>query len=75
MECDNGITLHLRTDHGDVALHSDMPSGINFVSYVATLTGEVPCGTFTPPPHVIVVYRRGSDTAYLGEPLAVEFRE
>jgi hypothetical protein len=68
-----GMNLHVQTEQGMVVLHSDMPSRINFVSYLSTPRGPVVCGAVTPAVHVIVVYRRTTDPAYLGDPLAVEF--
>ena len=74
IDCAKGMDLHVRTDRGIVLLHSDMPSRINFVSYVSTVKDSIVCGAVTPELHVIVVYKRTTDPAYLGEPLAVEFR-
>ena len=74
IDCDKGMTLHVRTARGIVLLHSDMPSRVNFVSYVSTLKSSIVCGAVMPELHVIVVYQRTTDPAYLGDPLVVEFR-
>jgi tetratricopeptide (TPR) repeat protein len=73
IDCARGMNLYVQTTQGPVVLHSDMPSRINFISYLPTPMRPVVCGAVTPPSHVIVVYGKATDPAYIGEPLSVEF--
>ena len=73
VDCAMGMNLHVQTTQGVVVLHSDMPSRIDFVSYLPTPRGPVVCGAVLPPVHVIVVYRPTTEPPFIGDPLAVEF--
>lgn len=75
MDCSRGLTLRVRVNNQSVELHTDMPSKIEFVSYLATVSDSVGCGPVKPDIPVAIVYRRTEDTRFLGEPLRVEFVE
>jgi len=74
VDCSHGMTLSVRLDNRIVKLHAENPSKIDFVSYTNSVKGGIGCGPVNPELHVVVVYRRSTDPAFLGEPLAVEFR-
>jgi tetratricopeptide (TPR) repeat protein len=74
IECENGITLELRTDRGLVQLHSDTPDKIKFVTFVASSSDSISCGPLQPEAYVSIVYRLTDNPAWLGEPSVVEFR-
>jgi hypothetical protein len=75
-DCTRGLTLRLRVGNGNVELHSNDPSKIEFLSYTTAVSNSFACGSFaSAPPPVHIVYRRSGDARYLGEPLRVEFVE
>lgn len=72
LDCANGLTLRVRTDRNTVELHSSEPQKIQFLSYTATVTDNVRCGSRDPGIPVTVTYRPETGG---GEPLVVEFTE
>jgi tetratricopeptide (TPR) repeat protein len=75
VDCSQGLTLRVRVGNEVVALHSDDPSTIQFMSYTTGVSDSIACGTLKPEPQVLIVYRRGADPKFLGEPIRVEFVE
>jgi hypothetical protein len=69
-----GLTLQVRGGNGFVRLHTETPSKIDFISYVANVKDAIECGPVKPELMVVITYRRASDPSFLGEPLVVEFR-
>jgi len=69
------MTMRLRVGNGIVELHSDTPEKIEFMSYVAGVSGSIACGSQKPEPPVRITYKRGPDARFLGEPLRVDFVE
>jgi len=74
-DCRNGLTLRLRVGNGNMELHSDDPSKIEFISFTNAVSDSFECGTLKSPMPVLVVYRRGGDPRYLGIPVRVEFTD
>jgi hypothetical protein len=72
-DCSHGLTLRVRVGNGNVELHSDNASNIEFLSFTTAVSETFACGTFKSPPPVLIVYRRSADARYLGEPVRVEF--
>ncbi len=75
IDCSLGMTMRLRVGNGIVELHSDTPEKIEFMSYVAGVSGSIACGSQKPEPPVRITYKRGPDAQFLGEPLRVDFVE
>ena len=72
MDCANGLTMRLRTDKGNLELHSSNPAAIQFLSYTSKVSNNIQCGPQNPPAPVQVTYRpEGAG----GDPLVVEFLE
>src|SRR5262249_23646100 len=71
IECADGLTLTVRTDQTTLRLHAVDPQKIQFLSYTATVTDNIRCGTRNPGTPVTVTYRPAAGG--LGEPLIVEF--
>jgi hypothetical protein len=74
-DCNHGLTLKVRVGNGNVELHADDPSTIEFLSYTNAVTDSFACGALKSEPPVLIVYKRGSDARYLGIPIRVEFLE
>jgi tetratricopeptide (TPR) repeat protein len=74
-DCTHGLTLKVRIGNGNVELHSDDPSTVEFISFTASVKNDFACGTFKAEMPVLIVYKKGSDPRYLGEPLRVEFTD
>lgn len=75
IDCGDGMTLHVRVDNNLVDLHTDDPSKIEFVSFTTNVSDSITCGSLTPALSATIVYRPGSDSRFLGEPVRVEFAE
>jgi hypothetical protein len=75
VDCNRGMTLRVRVGNGSVELHADDPSRIEFLSYTTAVSDSFACGPAKSEPPVLIVYRRGGDPRYLGEPIRVEFIE
>jgi tetratricopeptide (TPR) repeat protein len=75
VDCSRGLTLRLRVGNGNVEFHADDASRIEFLSYTTAVSDSFACGPAKSEPPVLVVYRRGGDPRYLGEPIRVEFIE
>jgi tetratricopeptide (TPR) repeat protein len=73
VDCRQGMTLRLRVGNGNVELHTDDPSKIEFVSYTSAVSDSISCGQLKTELPVLVVYRAGADPRFLGQPLRVEF--
>jgi tetratricopeptide (TPR) repeat protein len=73
VDCTSGLTLRLRVNNAAVELHTNTPDRVEFVSYVAAVTDTIACGVIKPEVPVAVVYKRGGDRRFLGEPLRVDF--
>jgi hypothetical protein len=65
----------VRIGNGSVELHSDDPSTVEFISFTASVKNDFACGTFKSEIPVLIVYKKGSDPRYLGDPLRVEFTD
>jgi tetratricopeptide (TPR) repeat protein len=74
-DCTGGMTLRVRLGNGNVELHSDDPSRIEFLSYTTAISDSFGCGPAKSEPPVLIVYRRAADPRYFGEPIRVEFLE
>ena len=74
-DCTRGLTLRIRVGNGNVELHSDDPSKIEFLSYTNSVSDSFACGSPKSALPVVIVYRRGNDPRYLGVPLRVEFHD
>jgi tetratricopeptide (TPR) repeat protein len=73
LECENGLTLTIRTDRTTIQLRSTDPQKIQFLSYTTDVTDNIRCGTRNPGTPVTVTYR--PITGAPGEPLVIEFLE
>jgi hypothetical protein len=73
MDCSKGLTLHVRVGNQAVQLHTDTPEQLELVSFIAAVSDTIPCGTLSPALPVRVVYKRGADLRFLGEPVRIEF--
>jgi tetratricopeptide (TPR) repeat protein len=73
IDCSKGMTLRVKVSEGNVELHADDPSKIEFVSYTTSVSDSVSCGQLKTQPPVTVIYRAGADPRFLGQPLRVEF--
>jgi tetratricopeptide (TPR) repeat protein len=73
IDCSNGMTLRVRVGNGNVELHSDDPSKIEFISYSKTVSDFIACGPLKTEVSVLIIYRTGGDARFLGVPLRVEF--
>jgi tetratricopeptide (TPR) repeat protein len=73
VDCASGLTLRIRVGATTVELHTDTPAQVEFVSYVATIKDTFSCGPTKPEVVVAVIYKRGADRRFLGEPLRIEF--
>lgn len=73
VDCSQGMTMRVRVGNGNVELHSNDPSKINFVSYTSAVSDSFACGQFKTALPVLIVYKAGNDPRFLGEPVWVEF--
>ena len=73
IDCSKGLTLRVRVGNGNVELHTDTPSQIELMSYVSAVTDRIPCGSIKPELPVVIIYKRGTDPRFLGEPLRIDF--
>jgi tetratricopeptide (TPR) repeat protein len=73
VDCSNGMTLRVRVGNGNVELHSDDPSKIEFISYSKTVSDFIACGPLKTEVPVLIIYRTGGEARFLGVPLRVEF--
>src|SRR5262249_48250208 len=73
LDCSKGMTLRVRVGNGNVELHSDDPSKIEFVSYSNSVSDFIACGPVKTETPVLIIYRAGGDARFLGTPLRVEF--
>src|SRR5262249_36230393 len=73
IDCSLGMTLRVKVGDGNVELHADDTSKIEFISYTASLSDSVGCGQLKTQLPVTVIYRAGGDPRFLGQPLRVEF--
>jgi hypothetical protein len=73
IDCSKGMTLRVRVGNGNVELHSDDPSKIEFVSYSNAVSDFIACGPVKTETSVLIIYRAGGDARFLGTPLRVEF--
>jgi hypothetical protein len=73
IDCSKGMTLRVKVGEGNVELHADDPSKIEFVSYTTSVSDSVSCGQLKTQLPVTVIYRAGADPRFLGQPLRVEF--
>jgi len=75
IDCSKGMTLRVRVGNGNVELHADDPSKIEFISYTKGVSDFVSCGQLKTALPVTIIYRAGSDPRFLGQPLRVEFTD
>jgi predicted Zn-dependent protease len=73
IDCSKGMTLRVRVGNGNVELHSDDPSKIEFISYSKTVSDFIACGPVKTELPVLIIYKAGGDARFLGIPLRVEF--
>ncbi len=75
VDCDNGLTLTVKSGDKTVKLHTNSPERVRFISYIPGGAGEITCGLINPAKQVVVTYRAstGAKSAIIGEPIAVEF--
>jgi len=73
LDCNNGLTLRVRTDRATMEFHSSEPQKIQFISYTTDVTDNVKCGARNPGTPVKITYR--PVTTSQPEPLVVEFTE
>src|SRR5205823_9108314 len=48
LDCSNGLTLRVRTDRGNMELHSAQPDKIQFLSYTSDVSNNIKCGPRNP---------------------------
>jgi tetratricopeptide (TPR) repeat protein len=73
LECENGLTLTVRTDRTSMQLRSTDPQKIQFLSYTTDVTDNIRCGARNPGTPVTVTYRAVPGAP--AEPLVIEFLE
>jgi tetratricopeptide (TPR) repeat protein len=73
LDCSKGMTLRVRVGNGNVELHSDDPSKIEFISFSKSVSDFIACGPVKTEVPVLIIYRAGGDARFLGTPLRVEF--
>ncbi|MCI0388438.1 MAG: tetratricopeptide repeat protein [Acidobacteria bacterium] len=76
VDCDDkGMTLTIKSGDKTVKLNTTSPERVRFISYTPGGVGEITCGPINPAKQVVVTYRASTDakSAFIGEPIAVEF--
>ncbi len=75
VDCDKGMTLTIKSGDKTVKLNTSSPESVKFISYIPGGAGEITCGPINPAKQVVVTYRSSTNakSAFIGEPVAVEF--
>ncbi|MBO0726835.1 MAG: hypothetical protein J2P52_14620, partial [Blastocatellia bacterium] len=75
IDCEKGMTLTVKSGDKTIKLNTASPDRVKFISYVPDNSGEITCGPINPAKQVVVTYRASTDakSAFIGEPIAVEF--
>lgn len=75
IDCNKGLTLTIKSGDKTVRLHTSSLERVRFTSYLPGGAGEITCGPINPARQVVVTYRPSTNakSAFIGEPIAVEF--
>jgi len=75
VDCNNGLTLTVKTETGSIQLFTAAPDKVVFMTYTQEMGQSFTCGVINPPKQIVVTYRKANEAKakYLGEPVAVQF--